>query len=196
MMREKWNRRSVGASNFLIWLLPSISRLFHFFLLIDTSRNFQGDIDSHRSIQKCPWNMSIGLSFVGGLFTVRNGNTMFSTFLCVIDRLLSLKFSNEKKRLHFIWWRGLMLYCDWSRRKKLAEEGKKKQNDFHRMKKKKERRSYGYCWKGNDDVGLNILVSGSFATTVVVWVMMILFINKKKWERCNKKVNHLCHIWF
>ena len=61
-----------------------------------------------------------------------------------------------------------MLYCDWSRRKKNCGGGKKKQNDFHRMKKKKESRSYGYCWKGNDDVGLNILVSGSFATTVVV----------------------------
>ena len=140
--------------------------------------------------------MSIGLSFVGGLFTVRNGNTMFSTLLCVIDRLLSLKFSKEKKRLHFVWWRGVDAVLWLVAKKKNCGRGKKKQNDFHRMKKKKERRSYGYCWKGNDDAGWNVVVSNSFATTMAVRVMLTLFINEKKWERCNKKVNHLCHIWF
>ena len=54
------------------------------------------------------------------------------------------------------------------REEKKLRKREKKPNDFHRMKKKKERRSHGYCWKGNDDAGLNILVSGSFATTVVV----------------------------
>ena len=52
------------------------------------------------------------------------------------------------------------------------KSGKKRANFVHRMKTKKKSRHNGYFWKGNNDAGWKMLVSISFATTILLRLMM------------------------